>query len=210
MPSEESPMSLKLGGDFSTDLLDQIILRYRQNIELATSLVNWASVHLLARELERCWKSNNQILICGNGGSGANAEHIANDLLYGISKKMGVGIRSKALTANSAVLSCLANDEGYDNVFAYQLAVDAKDEDILLVLSGSGNSPNILNVIKEAQRRNIKTFGILGYQGGRAKDMLDVAIHTPINDMQVSEDIQMIILHTLSQWLFESYTDIQS
>jgi len=185
------------------NVLDETITGYDQTITKALALIDWSSVKLLAKELDRCWKENNQLLICGNGGSGANAEHIANDLLYGVSKKLGEGIRCKALTANGAVLTCLANDEGYENVFAYQLAVDANNKDILLVLSGSGNSPNVLMAIAEAKRRDMKTFGILGFGGGRAKAMLDVAIHTPINDMQVSEDIQMIILHTLSQWLYK-------
>ena len=143
------------------------------------------------------------MFVCGNGGSGANAIHTANDFLYGITKRIGSGLRCKALSANTSVITCLANDEGYSEIFAYQIAAEADPGDILIALSGSGNSPNILRAIDVANEKDLSTYGILGFDGGKAKSIVRTAIHTPVNDMQVSEDIQMIILHIISQWLSE-------
>ncbi len=90
------------------------------------------------------WRNKKNIYLCGNGGSASNAVHIANDLIYGASAKNGVGIKAEALTANPAVLTCLANDIGYEDIFSEQLKVKAGMGDLLIVLSGSGNSENVV------------------------------------------------------------------
>ena len=146
-------------------------------------------------------KHGRQVFLCGNGGSGANAVHIANDFLYPVSKTPGSGLRIHALPANSSVVTCLANDEGYDQVFAMQLAVLARAGDVLIVLSGSGNSPNILKAIEQAKRQGVRSYAILGYSGGKAKATADVPIHFAVDDMQISEDLQMMVAHMIMQWL---------
>ena len=160
-----------------------------------------SGVDALTRELADCWQTGRQVFLCGNGGSAANAAHIANDLLYGISKTPGSGLRVHALPANMSVMTCLANDEGYDEVFALQLAVQARAGDVLIALSGSGNSPNILRAIDAAKRLGVRSYAILGYSGGKAKAMADVPIHFAIDDMQISEDLQMMVAHVIMQWL---------
>ncbi len=163
---------------------------------------DWAPVERLANELLDCWKSGRQLFICGNGGSAGNAIHLANDFLYGISKVAGSGLRVIALPANAAVLTCLANDEGYDTVFSTQLAVLACKGDVLLAFSGSGNSPNILRVLEQAREMGVKSYAILGYTGGKAKAMVDDPIHFAVDDMQISEDMQLVVGHMLMQWLY--------
>jgi D-sedoheptulose 7-phosphate isomerase len=157
---------------------------------------------LLGRDFLDCWQKKRQVFICGNGGSAGNAIHLANDFLYGISKVAGSGLRVNALSANAAVLTCLANDEGYDTIFSTQLAVQANHGDVLVVLSGSGNSPNILKVLAKAKEMGVKSYAILGYSGGKAKAMADVAIHFAVDDMQISEDLQLIVGHMVMQWLY--------
>ena len=93
------------------------------------------------------WKSNNTIYLCGNGGSAANAIHIANDMTYGATKN-GKGISIESLSSNSAVLTCLANDLSYEDIFSEQIKVKGKSNDLLVVLSGSGNSKNIIKAIE--------------------------------------------------------------
>src|SRR5207302_11303968 len=126
----------------------------------------WDGVADLAAELKACWSDGRQVFICGNGGSAANAAHLANDFVYGISKRLGSGIRISALSANPSVLTCLANDCGYDAVFSMQLAVQARPGDVLIALSGSGNSPNIVNALEQAKAMRLKTYSIVGYDGG--------------------------------------------
>lgn len=163
---------------------------------------DWSPVSRLAEEFLDCWKSGRQIFIAGNGGSAGNAIHLANDFVYGISKKPGSGLRIHALPANAAVLTCLANDEGYDRIFSLQLAVQARPDDVLIVLSGSGNSPNILAALEEGRKIGMKTYAILGYTGGKALGMADVPIHFAIDDMQIAEDMQLIVGHMIMQWLY--------
>ena len=160
-----------------------------------------SGVEALTRELADCWRTGRQVFLCGNGGSAANAVHIANDFLYAVSKTPGSGLRVHALPANAAVITCLANDEGYDTVFSLQLAVQARPSDVLIVLSGSGNSPNILKALEQAKRQDVRSYAILGYSGGKAKAMADVPIHFAIDDMQISEDLQMMVAHMIMQWL---------
>ena len=114
---------------------------------------------------------------------------------------MELEIRAEALSANSAVITCLANDISYDKVFAEQLKVKGNKDDILIALSGSGNSPNIINAINTANEMDLKTFAILGFDGGEVKKIAKCPIHFEVNDMQVSEDLQLIVGHMCMQWL---------
>jgi D-sedoheptulose 7-phosphate isomerase len=184
--------------DFSTFGRD-----YLHRLNAAAQLVPLDAIEELAKALLECWRDNRQVFIFGNGGSAGNAIHLANDYLYGISGVAGNALRVHALPANSAVLTCLANDEGYEHVFAHQLAVLAKQGDIALALSGSGNSPNILRGLESCKARGIRSFAVLGFSGGKAKAMVDVPIHVAVDDMQISEDLQLIIGHMLMQWLYE-------
>ena len=144
------------------------------------------------------------MFFCGNGGSAGNANHLANDYLYGIAKRTGGGMRVLSLAANSAVITCLANDVGYERIYSEQLAVQAQKDDLLIVLSGSGNSPNILKVLEQARAMGVRSSAILGYSGGKAKAMADLPIHFAVNDMQIAEDLQIIVGHMIMQWLYEN------
>src|SRR3954462_10930803 len=124
---------------------------YSRRLNATLKAFDWAPVERLAYELLDCWQTGRQVFLAGNGGSAANASHLANDLLYPVSKVPGSGLRVHSLTANASVMSCLANDEGYDQVFALQLGVLARKGDVLIVLSGSGNSPNIVKALETAK-----------------------------------------------------------
>lgn len=147
------------------------------------------------------WKEGRSIYLCGNGGSAGNAIHLANDLLYGAGIQNAGGLRVEALSANAAVLTCLANDVGYEHIYAEQLKVKAKFGDVLVVLSGSGNSPNVIKALEVGNAMGMKTFAILGYSGGRCKMLADHSLHFKIDDMQIAEDLQLIVGHICMQWL---------
>jgi len=174
---------------------------YSRRLQDALNAFDWDRVRPLAEAVRACWANRRQVFLCGNGGSAANAIHLANDFIYGIAKGNGAGLRAIALPANSAVITCLANDVGYDQIFSAQLEVQGNEGDILILLSGSGNSPNILKAIEQARTMKIRTFAILGYSGGAAKNMADTAIHFPVDDMQISEDLQLMVGHMIMQWL---------
>lgn len=175
---------------------------YVNKLSFVLNTTDWNHVSKLANALFVCWQNGNHVFICGNGGSAGNAIHLANDFLYGIAKESGRGLKVSALPANPAVLTCLANDVGYDAIYSEQIAVMGIPGDILIVLSGSGNSKNILKALEQAKKQNISTYAILGYSGGKAKILADTVIHFPINDMQISEDLQLIVGHMIMQYLY--------
>ena len=194
----------------STNEFSKFAGAYLGRLQEAGSRIPLDRVEELGQALLDCWKTGRQVFIIGNGGSAGNAIHLANDFIYGISKTLGSGIRMHALPANQAMLSCLGNDLGYDRVFSEQLAVMGSRGDLLIALSGSGNSPNILRAIDQARLLQIRSFAILGYTGGKALELCDCAIHVPVNDMQISEDSQLIVGHILMQWLYAQRDSLSS
>ena len=163
-----------------------------------------SKIQELSDNLLKVWEEDKTVFLCGNGGSGANAMHIANDLHFGlgdmlIDKKKG--LKAEALNSNTAVISCLANDLGYESIFSNQIDVKGSEEDLLISLSGSGNSPNIINAIKAAKKKGMKTYSILGFDGGLCKSISDIPIHFQINDMQIAEDTQVIVLNICIKWI---------
>ncbi len=174
---------------------------YAQRLAAVLVQSTWHAVADLAEDLLALWKSGGTLFICGNGGSAGNAIHLANDFLYGIAKDSGLGMRVQALSANASVLTCLANDMGYDQIFSAQLAVQGRKGDILLAFSGSGNSSNIVRALEKAKAMSLKSYAVLGYGGGQCKALADVPIHFAVDDMQIAEDMQLVIGHMLMQWL---------
>ncbi|MDO8771184.1 MAG: SIS domain-containing protein [Burkholderiaceae bacterium] len=175
---------------------------YSSRLQDSLKTSDWSGVIKLAADIHRCWLEKRQVFFCGNGGSAGNAIHLANDFLYGIAKCPGGGLKAHALSANAAVLTCLANDIGYDKIYAEQLSVLANPGDVLVVLSGSGNSPNILAALDQAKAMKVNSYAILGYTGGKCKDLADVPIHFEVDDMQIAEDLQLVVGHMLMQWLY--------
>src|SRR5260370_35322554 len=120
-------------------------------------------IPLVATSPRDAWQTGRHIYLCGNGGSAGNAIHLANDLLYGCGTRLGIGMRVEALSLNPAVITCLANDLGYGQIFAEQLRVKGNPGDVLVVLSGSGNSPNVVQALQIGNSLGMTTFAVLGF-----------------------------------------------
>ena len=174
---------------------------YFNKLENQMRHISLEDVELFAKALLNAWENKKQVFIFGNGGSAGNAIHLANDFLYGVGKGVLPGLKIHALPSNSAVLTCLANDEGYESIFTEQLKALSNPGDLVISFSGSGNSENIIQALQWSNNNNIETYAILGFDGGKAKKIAKHVIHTEINDMQISEDFQMIVGHLLMQWL---------
>ena len=188
--------------------LDKFCAVYANKLSDVLSSSDWSGVAQLGKDMRECWLAGRQVFVCGNGGSAGNAIHLANDFLYGIGMRTGAGLKVQALSANPAMITCLANDVGYDYIFSEQLAVLAESGDLLLVLSGSGNSPNILRVLEQANSMGVKSCAILGYSGGKCKSLADFSIHFPVDDMQIAEDMQLVVGHMLMKWLYQNRPDV--
>lgn len=183
---------------------------YIERLNEAAQNIPTEPVEHLANSLIRCWHDGHQVFLFGNGGSAGNAMHLANDWIYGISKTFGSGLKATALPANGSITTCLANDEGYESIFSYQLAVLAEKGDVAIALSGSGNSPNVVKALEYCNETGIESYAILGFSGGKALGLAKHPIHVAVNDMQVSEDLQMMIGHLLMQWLYARRGDVKS
>ena len=179
-----------------------IFYDYSKRLRAILADYDWKPVERLARDLGACWDQQKQVFLCGNGGSAANAVHLANDLLYGVASQIDrSGIRVEALSANTAVLTCLANDICYEEIFAEQLRVKAQQGDILIALSGSGNSENVIRAIRTANDLGLHSYAIIGFSGGKCANLAQSVIHFPMDDMQISEDLQLIVGHMCMQYL---------
>ena len=147
---------------------------YLERLNGCFNKTNLEAIENLADELRKAWINGRNVYICGNGGSAANAIHIANDLHYGIGAcgpgtKLP-GLRIEALPANTGVITCLANDTGYENIYAHQLEVKSKKGDLLIALSGSGNSPNIIKALETGNNIGLKLLQFWRSQEAGAKN----------------------------------------
>lgn len=174
---------------------------YAANLSNLLAASDWTNVLRLAKTLIDARKKQSKIFLCGNGGSAANADHLANDFVYAVAKSTGNGLDATSLCANSAVICCLANDVGYEDVFSEQLAVSGRKGDVLIALSGSGNSPNVIKALNMANSLKMETVAVLGFDGGKCKNLATIPIHFPINDMQIAEDLQLVVGHMTMRWI---------
>ena len=174
---------------------------YLNSLNHAFQQVDSDSVERLVAALDSVRSRGSQVFLFGNGGSAANANHWANDLIYGAGKNGRGGVRAHSLAANVSVITCLANDTGYENIFSTQLRVLASPGDIAIALSGSGNSPNILRALEECKKLGVETWALVGFDGGQALQLADNALHFPLDDMQVAEDLQMLVCHQVTKAL---------
>lgn len=159
------------------------------------------AIERLAQAILQAWRTRKAVYLCGNGGSAGNAAHLANDYLAAMGKGERPGIRAHALSANPAVLTCLGNDIGYDRIYAQQVHSLGEPGDLLIVFSGSGNSPNVVEALKVAKARGMVTVAVTGYSGGACRTLADIPVHFPVDDMQIAEDMQLVVGHMIMQWL---------
>lgn len=137
------------------------------------------------------------VFVIGNGGSAANASHLANDLAKGTlySKDQPKRLRALSLTDNVALMTAYGNDDGYHTIFEQQLRTLARPNDIVIAISGSGNSPNIIHAIEWANANGLHTVGVTGFGGGKLKQIARSTVHVPLNDMCTSESVHSVIFH---------------
>ena len=196
---------MSLSSPVESSYFSAAALAYLQRLQSSFTPAILKAVETLAEELRLAWIEGRHVYICGNGGSAANAIHIANDFHYGIGAcgpdPNLPGLRVEALPANAGIITCLANDTGYANIYSHQLQVKGRPGDLLIVLSGSGNSANVVKALETANALQLKTFAILAFSGGRCRELAEVPIHFAIDDMQIAEDTQLVVGHLCMQWL---------
>jgi D-sedoheptulose 7-phosphate isomerase len=147
------------------------------------------------------WQEGKFVFIFGNGGSGTTASHMAEDLGKSSLRECDLKDESKrrlkvlSLTDNAGWLLAVGNDVGYDQIFVQQLMNYGSAGDVVIAISGSGNSPNVLAAVDWANRHGLKTFGLTGYSGGKLRSLAQEGLHVPLNDMGMVESLHLCFFH---------------
>ncbi len=150
------------------------------------------------------YEGGHTIYIFGNGGSSATASHFQNDFNKGISEYVERKFRFQCLNDNIATVMAIANDIGFEEVFRFQLRGKLEPGDIVIAISGSGSSPNVLNAVEYARACGNKVISMTGFAGGHLKKMADIPLHAEVMSMQVTEDIHMLFDHLMMSIFYQT------
>lgn len=151
--------------------------------------------------MEDIFTENRNIFLAGNGGSAATASHMANDLMKGVAKKKRRGFKAIALSDNVPLITAIANDEDYADIFSSQLKELGAQKDLLIVFSCSGKSENIVRAIRRAKKIGMKTIAFLGMGGGKVKKIADISLIVSSDEYAKIEDVHILLAHLISSYL---------
>ncbi|MBX9791885.1 MAG: SIS domain-containing protein [Pirellulales bacterium] len=174
---------------------------YVNRLQTELARVDQDEIRQMADLIFEAWAGDKFVYIFGNGGSGTTATHMSEDLgksslrekdLHDETKKR---LKVMSLTDNLGWIMAVGNDLAYDQIFVQQLMNYGRAGDVVLAISGSGNSPNVLNAVDWANRHGLKTFGLTGYSGGKLRTMAQSGLHVPLNDMGMVESIHLCLFH---------------
>ena len=172
--------------------------------------LDYEQISAAMNALVNCYEHGGTVYVFGNGGSAATASHMVCDFNKGVSLKKSKKFNFICLSDNTPILTALANDISYDDVFAYQIEKILNKDDLVLAISGSGNSKNIIKAINVAKAQGVKIIGMTGYDGGQLYKLSDYHLHAPINDMMKAEDIHMSFDHMMATILLNVLDDIKN
>jgi D-sedoheptulose 7-phosphate isomerase len=165
-------------------------------------------VTLVMERLLAAYRRHSSVYVFGNGGSASTASHFVNDFNKGVSEQLARGFRFYCLNDNVPTMMAVANDISYHHVFTLQLKNYLRPGDVVLAISGSGNSLNVIEAVQYANERGIETIGLVGYDGGRLKGLVRHCIHVPVDDMQKVEDIHLVVNHVMMA-LFKEHLEAE-
>lgn len=182
-------------------MTDLLINNYIEELKDTLDKLNRSEIIKFAEVLENARLNGNKVFIFGNGGSGSTASHFACDINKGVSLGMEKRHRIMALTDNIPTMLAYSNDISYDEVFVEQLKNFLEPGDIVVGISGSGNSKNVIKAIEYANECQNITIGLTGFGGGKLREIAALTVNANRNDMQISEDVHMILVHLLMKML---------
>lgn len=177
--------------------MNDIINQYIINLKTTLDNLNQAEILKITEILKAARDNGNQVFIFGNGGSASTASHFACDLNKGVSSNNNKRFKVICLNDNVPIMLAYSNDIGYDVVFSEQLKNQLQPNDVVIGISGSGNSKNIILAMDTAKQFGATTIGVTGFEGGKLKQIADYSFNANINDMQLSEDVHMIWVHIM-------------
>jgi len=194
MPIKKFPTKkIKNSKDFYLEYINQ------KNVLLQN--IDFRELNKVINLLKKCFKNKNIVYTCGNGGSSSLADHFTCDFIKQSNNKTNLQIKSISLTSNFSLISAIANDINYDQIFSFQIEKLCKKNDVLFLFSVSGNSPNLVEAIKKAKKIGVKTISFTGFNGGKLAKLSDLNLNFPIANYGIVEDCHTGIMHYLSQYL---------
>ncbi len=197
--------------DAKTDeKVDLIQREFQESVDLKNQVKEKLSEKIIevAHALAECIRNGGKILLCGNGGSAADAQHFAGELVVRLSSDYTRGaLPAITLSSNDYVLTACANDFGFEQVFSRQIEALGKAEDVLLCISTSGNSPNLIRAIEKAREKRMKAIGLLGKDGGRMAKIVDFCLVVPSRKTQRIQEVHITICHILTSLIEKALFD---
>jgi D-sedoheptulose 7-phosphate isomerase len=182
---------------FSREYIEQV----KQTLDIFPHEQFEALVNVLVTAL----RNKRNIFVMGNGGSGATASHWVCDMNKGCGYGREQRFRMMCLNDNIPTLLAYANDVGYEDIFVEQLKNFLEEGDVVIAISGSGNSKNVVKAIEYANSKGAITVGLVGYSGGKLLNLVQIPLHIPVNDMQIAEDIHMMVVHMTMRRLLQEF-----
>jgi D-sedoheptulose 7-phosphate isomerase len=193
----DSPVIFEPGKNAMTDYAAHIAREIQESISVKTKLGRVAEqIAEAASAIVNCLRAGGKLIIFGNGGSASDAQHMVAELVgrYGAKRQALAAI---ALTTNSSSLTAIANDFGFEEIFARQLEALAKPQDLVLAISTSGNSPNVLRALETAKTLGLKKIGLTGNDGAKLRDLLDISVIVPSTSTPRIQEAHTLVIHIL-------------
>lgn len=183
--------------------------RYLEGLKQVMDRMDTGQIVAFVEELKKAYERDGQVFIIGNGGSAGTASHMACDLaktvLGRVQGRSARRFRVMSMTDNMPLITAIGNDMGFDHVFTEQLLLYGREGDLLVVISGSGNSENIVRAASLARDKNMRTAGLLGFDGGRLLKMLDVYVLVPDFTYGYVEDLHMVMDHMITAYFCRDF-----
>lgn len=177
---------------------------YAEEMARAAKSVEPAMLELAAATLAEAYLRGAHIFSCGNGGSASIANHMQCDHVKGVQTATDLRPHVLSLSANVELLTAIANDTGYENIFVYQLQSHSEPGDVVLAVSSSGRSPNIVRALTWAREQGLRTIAVTGFDGGAAKEAAEISVHVDCANYGIVEDLHQAIMHALAQYIRQS------
>ena len=178
---------------------------------LSSSIMNsdMEKLHKAAMQILQTIKKDATIYVCGNGGSAAIANHYVVDFLKYFREKTKLKPKILSLSNNIETITAISNDKNYNQIFSYQAESYCKENDVIIIVSSSGDSPNVKNILKFAKKKKIKTIGFSGFKGGYLNKHSDISIHINSQNYGISEDSHHILMHLQLQFLIKAHKKLK-
>lgn len=170
---------------------------YFTKLSETINALNLDEIEEAVKAIKEAYEREATIYTMGNGGSSATASHFVCDFNKGICEKLDKKFNLICLSDNTPIVTAIANDISYDDIFYFQLKNKLKKDDLIIAISGSGNSKNVIKAVEYAKEVGAKVVGITGYSGGKLRELADYYMHVNIDDMQITEDIHMSFDHMM-------------